>query len=406
MLQCLRISRCIREPEGISQPDWASVLVYNARFEGMETLGNASFVALSILLPYFTPRLWRPPSVRSRSCTLAENASRNSQDQRIAERHRDQVLIGDNDTYNRTPFRNEAEIETVVQKYAEYLFGSRIVYLPKAKVKTLGGWGSIPDGFVIDVQGEEWFIVEAERATHSTWGHIAPQISRQLAAVESASTGQRVAQLAVEAYRDNSSIRDTFRDLGIAELDVAGKLNSILSKPPTIAIPIDGVPRDLEQWARTLRNTVKIWVIEKYVSSSDSTKVLYSLPEDDAPTITTRSVGGQSITTRATGALPFQDLVDGELLHEGQKLTLRYRQQNFEGIVRKDGIEVDERTMSPSAAAVACMRKLDNNARSANGWVLWRTEEGAYLSDLREKAQARSNYADRQDAETSLADAV
>lgn len=299
------------------------------------------------------------------------------------------MLVGENDTYNKTPFTNEAEIEAVVQKYAEQLFGAYIIYLPKAKVKTHGGRGSIPDGFVIDVQGEEWFIVEAERAVHGTWEHIAPQISQQLAAVESPATGKIVAQLALDAYQHDSNLRDMFKDLGIAELHVARKIDSIIDKPPTIAIPIDEVPHDLEQWARTLRNTVKIWVIEKYVSSSDPRRVLYLLPEDEAPTITTRSVGGKSVTTvRSTGAVPFQDLIDGHLLQEGQRLVMRYRQQAIEGVVRKDGVEVEGRTMSPSAAAGTGMKKFGDR-KSVNGWTAWKTVDGRTLADLRDEVLSR-----------------
>ena len=39
------------------------------------------------------------------------------------------MLINDSQQFQKTPFVNEAEIEAVVQKYAEYLFGSSIIYL-------------------------------------------------------------------------------------------------------------------------------------------------------------------------------------------------------------------------------------------------------------------------------------
>ncbi len=302
------------------------------------------------------------------------------------------MLVWENETFTREPFASEAEIKAVVQRYADRLFGSHIIYLPKAKVSTGGGRGSIPDGFVLDIQAEEWFIVEAERAVHGTWEHIAPQISRQLAAVESEETGRLVAQLALNAYRGNRQLQSMFKDLGIAELDVAGKLNAIIAKPPTIAIPIDDIPRDLQEWTRTLKNTAKIWVIEKYVSASDPTRILYSLPEDEIPTFTTRSVNGRSVTTvRVTGALPLQDLIEGGVLNEGDRLTFKYRQQEFMGIARKDGVEVDGRRLSPSAAAGYCMQKAGNKAPNINGWRAWKTRDGELLATLRDQLQYPDN---------------
>jgi hypothetical protein len=91
------------------------------------------------------------------------------------------MLINDSQQLVKTSFDGEAEIESVVQKYAEQLFGSSIIYLPQTRISTLGGKNTIPDAIVIDIQSEEWFIVEAERAVHGTWEHIAPQVSRQLA---------------------------------------------------------------------------------------------------------------------------------------------------------------------------------------------------------------------------------
>ncbi len=87
------------------------------------------------------------------------------------------MIVHGSDKYFRAPFSDESEIEKVVKDYAEYLFGSSILFLPKSKINTIGGAGTIPDGFVIDVESAEWFMVEAELATHGTWQHIAPQVS-------------------------------------------------------------------------------------------------------------------------------------------------------------------------------------------------------------------------------------
>jgi hypothetical protein len=38
----------------------------------------------------------------------------------------------------------------------------------------MGGKNTVPEPIMIDVESEEWFVVEAERAAHDIWEHIAP----------------------------------------------------------------------------------------------------------------------------------------------------------------------------------------------------------------------------------------
>ena len=156
------------------------------------------------------------------------------------------MIVAGANKYFRAPFNDEAEIETVVKDYAEYLFGSSIVFIPKSKITTMGGTGTIPDGFVVDVESEEWFMVEAELVSHGTWQHIAPQISKQLAAVDSQATRDSILDIALDLVKSDKDAAGVFADLDIAQLDIHGKLQTILRKSPTIAIPIDGVPSDLQ----------------------------------------------------------------------------------------------------------------------------------------------------------------
>lgn len=297
------------------------------------------------------------------------------------------MIVAETNKYFRTPFNNEAEIETVVKDYAEYLFGSSILLVPKSKITTMGGAGTIPDGFVIDVESEEWFMVEAELASHGTWQHIAPQISKQLAAVDSQATRDAILAIALDLVKSDKNAAGVFADLDISQLDIHGKLQTILSKPPTIAIPIDGVPSDLQAWTRTLKFNVKIWVIEKY-QSLDGFSILYSVPDENVPTITTSTNKGQPTSTvAARWSQPYQDVVQAGLIHEGQKVLLEYgprgkQKRVFEGVLRKDGVEVDGKVMSLSAAAVYCIQKAGSQRETANGWIMWKTVGGTYLSDF------------------------
>lgn len=251
----------------------------------------------------------------------------------------------------------------------------------------MGGAGTIPDGFVIDVESEEWFMVEAELASHGTWQHIAPQISKQLAAVDSQATRDSILALALELVKSDKNTAGVFADLGIAQLDIHGKLQNILRKSPTIAIPIDGIPADLQAWAKTLKFKVKIWVVEKY-QSLDGSSILYSVPDENVPTISTNMNKGQVTATFTTRwSQPYQDVMQVGLIHDGQKVVLEYGPRGkpkkvFEGILRKEGVEVDGKIMSLSAAAVYCIQKAGSHRETANGWIMWKTEDGIYLNDF------------------------
>jgi hypothetical protein len=113
-----------------------------------------------------------------------------------------------------------------------------------------------------------------------------------------------------EAVSADAALKEVFRDLGITELAINGHIERILRRPPTIAIPIDGIPRDLQEWIVTLRTNVKLWVIEKFVSTSDEQDVLYLLPDENRPTLsTTQRAGSDPATLQTSSSQPFQELI-------------------------------------------------------------------------------------------------
>jgi hypothetical protein len=319
------------------------------------------------------------------------------------------MLINDAEQFIRVAFDNEAEIEGVVQRYAEQFFGSSIVYLPQTRITTVGGRGTVPDAIVIDIESEEWYIVEAERAIHGTWEHIAPQVSRQLAAVSSPETRDLILHLALSSIRGDHVLRSMIREVGVEDLEIHGRLQRVLRKPPTIAIPIDAIPKDLKEWVQTLRNPVKIWLIEKFISVANPARVLYSIPDENLPTLSTEpasDMGGSPV--RSGGAQIYQELLDLAPEIVGSEVTLEYgprgrERRSFRGIVRADGVEVNGKVHSPSYAAVACMKEAGSTRHTANGWVMWRTAEGETLNELYRRRLALLSPNDDADSLSSLA---
>jgi hypothetical protein len=257
----------------------------------------------------------------------------------------------------------------------------------------VGGSGTIPDGIVVDIENECWYVVEAERASHGTWEHIAPQVSKQLTAVLKQGTLDKIVDLAIEQVNKDDTLRNAIIDeLGISAIHMHKKIADIVKNNPIVAIPIDDEPADLREWAHTLKHEVRVWLIKKYVSDN-SKDILYSIPDEE--------VGGTTITSKEE-ALPgvtklagsiFRDLVKAGKIHVGEQLSMEYgprgkEKQIFTGIVQDDGLEVDGKVYSLSYAAVICMQKAGSKRLTANGWIMWRNKNGMLMDDLFKQVSA------------------
>lgn len=297
------------------------------------------------------------------------------------------MLVGKNEQYLKVAFDSEAEIEAVVAENADLLFGPNSVYLPQKRISTAGGAGTIPDAVVVDLGARQWYIVEVERESHGTWHHIAPQVSKQLAAARRSEMRKELVVSSLRQIEENDALMESVEELGVSHIDLHALVEEILEKPPLVAIPIDGVPDDLKAWAVTLKNEVLIWEIEKYLQP-ETNKILYSLPKEplQADGQSSPDTSQTSETTSGGGRL-FRQLLEAGILVPGQHLFMKYGprgqpRQDYQATVAEDGLDIDGRVYSPSYAAVACMKKAGSNRRTANGWVRWRTEDGRLLDEV------------------------
>ena len=61
------------------------------------------------------------------------------------------MLIASSKRFIQAPFDSEEELERVVVDNYEHIFGPSAIYLPRALIRTPGGYGTIPDGFAFDL---------------------------------------------------------------------------------------------------------------------------------------------------------------------------------------------------------------------------------------------------------------
>ena len=165
--------------------------------------------------------------------------------------------------YSKVQFKTEEEVKKVVVDNFKLLFGDYSILLPKSLIRTSGGKGTVPDGIIVDFKGNRWFILEVERGDHETWGHIAPQISKQLVAVMNRETKNKIAA-EIGKQKEFSKLLES--DLKIQQIHVHGFVQKILEKAPIVSLPIDYSPSDLEEWASMQKVDVQIQHIEKYMN--------------------------------------------------------------------------------------------------------------------------------------------
>lgn len=304
------------------------------------------------------------------------------------------MLICKDTKFIKSPFNSEAELELVIVDNFEYLFGPTSIYLPKAKIKTADGVGTIPDGFVIDIGQIKWYLVEAELMHHSVWNHIAPQVTKQLLASQQSTTKRTLLELAVEQYQADPYTKEKFEDLNIAAINVRQVVGDILESEPIIGVPIDGLTNDLRDWARTLKYKVKLWVVSKFVELNNPTNIVYEFPEEFKPDLDTEeeSKPQKTNTKIAQYDVELADLVNARLLTVGEKLIMTYKPRNgqqkrYEATVLEDGsLELlGQHFSSPSYAALAGIQDAGSDRKTVNGWTSWKNNSNKTLAELREQ---------------------
>ena len=85
----------------------------------------------------------------------------------------------DNGLFYRTLYDSEAALEKAILVVQAPLFGKNRLYLDvKKKIGIKGGLNNIPDGYLLDLDGQKprLYVVENELAAHDPLRHIAVQI--------------------------------------------------------------------------------------------------------------------------------------------------------------------------------------------------------------------------------------
>ena len=308
------------------------------------------------------------------------------------------MIVAGSKKFISASFNSEQELEEVVQANAEYIFGPDCLYLPKSVIRTFDGFGTIPDGFVVDLASRRWFIVEAELAAHSVWNHIAPQVAKQIIAASQPASRRKLIESVVNQVKENSNLKEKFEELRIDEIDIRQILSEIFEKRPIVGMPIDHVGEDLREWAQTLKIDVKLWLVRKLVEFGNPENVIYEIPDEFNPVLETSPDTLPTESEVRYYDVSIADLVTAHLLQPDERLRLAYRprrgeRKEFEATVTSEGsLDVlGESFTAPSYAALLCIKNAGSDRETVNGWTSWKTHSGRTLADLRSELLDRQN---------------
>jgi len=155
------------------------------------------------------------------------------------------ILFKDGVNYIKYQYKDELEIEDMIFRHHEYIFGKNSLLLAKRKIKTNSGIGTIPDAFVISLDDKKWYLIEVELKNHPLYEHIVPQISKFNTAIKNSDSQKKLIKMIYEEIKDDPRKNLMFQLKNIKE--VYKYIAETLESKPQIIILIDGKNNELEE---------------------------------------------------------------------------------------------------------------------------------------------------------------
>jgi len=125
------------------------------------------------------------------------------------------VIVTKDGTYHLYNYQNENELEKMVVEHSCEIFGKDTVYFDlKRKISSKAGFGTIPDGYVIDLKKNKLYLIEVELISHSLKRHVLPQITNFIMALDNEDTVEKlVGEFYKELPKSNKIDKDRLKSI-------------------------------------------------------------------------------------------------------------------------------------------------------------------------------------------------
>ena len=150
------------------------------------------------------------------------------------------MLLVDGVGYKLSKMVDEDELEGLVETQAKQIFGASSLYFRvKTKLRSMGGIGSIPDGYVISLsKPHRWYIVEIELSSHDLYSHILTQLARFITGIGNNDSRQSVIEALYQSIQDDQDLRkQIIQEVGTR--DIHKFISDVLQNKPELIIIID-----------------------------------------------------------------------------------------------------------------------------------------------------------------------
>lgn len=143
---------------------------------------------------------------------------------------------------------NEEELEIFVEDHSKKIFGDDSLYFPvKTKLKSVGGIGSIPDGYAINLsKPHKWFIVEVELSTHPVFNHIVPQLNKFVQGLRDPSSRKKISEALYNEIKKDA-VTEAYVKEKIGSGEIYRFVSSTIDNNPTLVVIIDEKTKELEE---------------------------------------------------------------------------------------------------------------------------------------------------------------
>lgn len=119
------------------------------------------------------------------------------------------VVILDDQVYSPYAYKREEELEKLAVEHAEKLFGKNTHFFNvKRKIVSKSGIGSTPDGYLVDLTNDKFFIIEVELSSHDIVHHVMNQLSRFKLAMGNSETRYDLAKFLASTVKKGENVSD------------------------------------------------------------------------------------------------------------------------------------------------------------------------------------------------------
>lgn len=160
------------------------------------------------------------------------------------------ILLKDGIKYLPYDYKDEDELEGMVIEHYKEIFGENSIFFMKRKIKTLSGMGSIPDGFVFDLEKNDWYILEIELSSHDPYKHITPQITKFNRSYLNPNNVKTLRESFYKNINDEPEKKIMFELKRIKEIHKF--ITDLIDTEPKIVIIIDNITQDLIDVSQSL----------------------------------------------------------------------------------------------------------------------------------------------------------